>query len=281
MGYPVRGALDGIKGSNRNINRVEPLITPDQLRKTFLFGINIRNRETGEELTDEAIQEFINMAVSLLEHDLDISIIQQTVEEYKDFSHNAYFDWGYLMSNNVPIIQIDSLEFIYMRDETNTDNIVLQIPASWLRIDSHSGVIRMIPNARFPGNLQIGRSGLFFPEVLRAPMVPHLWKLTYTFGFEDGKIPVLVNKVVGMIAAMMVFFVGGSLVLGAGIASSSIGLDGLSESISTTQSAENSAYSAQIKELQTYVFGRNEAERAVCMIKILRDYYRGASLAVL
>jgi hypothetical protein len=37
------------------------------------------------------------------------------------------------------------------------------------------------------------------------------------------------------------------LVLGAGIASTSLGIDGLSQSISSTASAENNAYGARIK----------------------------------
>ena len=43
----------------------------------------------------------------------------------------------------------------------------------------------------------------------------------------------------------------GDLVIGAGIANISRSIDGLSQSIGTTASAENSAYSARIKLLDT------------------------------
>jgi len=280
-GYPVYAEVEGIKNSNRQINRVEPLITPDILKKSYLFGVHVLDKETGEDLSDDTYQQFINTAVSMLEHDLDISILPQDIVEHKDFRQNEYWDWSYMMTNNVPVIKINNLQFVYMKDVNSQDNPVLNIPAQWLRIQSHDGVLRLIPNSSFPGNLQIGNTGAFFPEILRSTMIPHLWKIEYSIGFSEGKVPVLLNQCIAMIASILVLTVGGILILGAGISGSSVSIDGLSESIQTTQSSENTAYSAQIKQFQKLVFGTTEAERDSSLIKILRDYYRGETMSIL
>jgi len=52
--------------------------------------------------------------------------------------------------------------------------------------------------------------------------------------------------VIGKLAAINIFHQLGDIILGAGIASQSLGIDGLSQSISTTSSATNAGYGARI-----------------------------------
>jgi hypothetical protein len=68
----------------------------------------------------------------------------------------------------------------------------------------------------------------------------------YTSGFAENKIPANIIDMLAMKAGIGVLNILGDILLGAGIAGYSIGVDGLSQSIQTTQSAENSAYSARI-----------------------------------
>ena len=112
-------------------------------------------------------------------------------------------------------------------------------------------------------------------------MVPHSWKVTYDHGFEDGKVPVLVNQAIGLMAAIQALVTGGGLVIGAGIASESLSIDGISQGIVTTASAENSAYSAQIKEYQTTLVGRNAEEAKNSIITTLRKYYKGQTMNII
>ena len=51
---------------------------------------------------------------------------------------------------------------------------------------------------------------------------------------------------IGKTAAINIFHIAGDLILGAGIASFSLGVDGLSQSISSTSSATNAGYGARI-----------------------------------
>lgn len=270
----VKGSKNGLMpNGNRGLKRVEPLVDVKKLKETYLFGITIRDND-GNELPERVYQQYITNAVSMLEHFLDISItpVRDFVED-RDYYFNEYVDWGFFELSNYPAIAIKKMELTYFRDANGDPEVVQEIPPEWIRLQPHDGIVRLIPNARFPANLQVSQTGNYFPEILRTQHVPHLWRITYDYGFEDGCIPALLNQAIGMVAAIQALTVGGNLVLGAGIASSSISLDGLSQSINTTQSAENSAYSATIKDYGGKLFGENKDD-PFAILKVLRNYYK-------
>jgi hypothetical protein len=269
---------------NRGFTQVEPLITPKQLKERYLFGVEIVDN-AGNELPDRTLQNYINNAVSMLEHDLDIFIMPREVEEQKDYEANDYFHWGYLQLNRFPLISVNALTIAYVRDLNITtdmleENAVLDIPLEWIRLDGDTGILRLVPNNKFPARLQVESGGAFFPELFRRHgHVPELWIVNYTAGFKDGCIPVLLNQAIGLLASVQALSIAGNLVLGAGIAGSSLSIDGLSQSIQTTQSAENSAYSATRKEYADQIFGSTKDD-PFSIIRILRNYYKGSMINI-
>lgn len=277
----VSGGKDGLVLDNTYNRKGEPIIDVAKLKATYLFGVIVRNRETNENFSDAAYQQFIDNAVSMLEHYLDISISPvKGLVEYKDYRINDYADWGYFQLNNYPVKAIQSMQLVYFRNEDGSPQVVQTIPNNWLRLQAHDGIVRMIPNARFPSNLQISQTGAYFPEILRSQFVPHLWQITYDYGFDTGCVPVLLNQAIGTIAAIQSLTVGGHLILGAGIAATSISLDGLAQSIQTTQSAENSGYSAVIKDYADRVYGKTKDDPN-SILTILRNFYKGSQMNIL
>lgn len=277
----VTGGKDGLVLDNTYNKKGEPIIDVAKLKGTYLFGVIVRNRETGQNLPDDVYQQFIDNAVSMLEHFLDISISPvKNFIEYKDYRLNDYADWGYFYLNNYPVKAIRALQLVYFRDEDGNPQIVQTIPNNWLRLQAHDGIVRLIPNARFPANLQISQTGAYFPEILRSQFVPHLWQITYDYGFDPGCVPVLLNQAIGTIAAIQTLIVGGHLIIGAGIAATSISLDGLAQSIQTTQSAENSGYSAVIKDYSDKLFGKTKDD-PFAILTILKNYYKGQQMNII
>lgn len=272
---------DGIMQNNRIQKVVEPLITVKELKERWLFGI-LPIRHLNEELSDDALQAFINTAISALEHDLDISITPKTTIEEKDYYANDYYEWGYFYLNNVPIREIKSIKVQYLMSTNPTTGelvpeTVLDIPKEWVRVRKHDGQVRLIPNNRFPAQLQIGAGGSFFPELFRRhSTVPQLWAIEYEHGFGAGEVPVALNMAIGLLASVFALNIAGDLVIGAGIAGTSLSLDGLSQSIQTTASAENHAYSAKVKEYHEFLFDKN-----VGIIPKLRAFYRGSTLNII
>jgi hypothetical protein len=271
---------EGLVLDNSVSKKSEPLVTVQKLKDTYLFGVSIKDAE-GNVPSDKFYQQAIDTAVSYFEHLLDLSITPVINHvEYKDYHLNDYAEWGYIMLSNYPVHAISSMKMVYFRDEGGLPVTVQEIPKSWIRLSRHDGMIRLIPNTRFPSQLQISETGSFFPEILRATEIPHLWEFTYDYGFCDGKIPVLLNQAIGLLASIICLIPAGHLILGAGIGGTSISLDGLSQSIQTTQSAENSGFSATIKDYQDRLFGKTQND-PYGIVKILMTYYKGEQMNII
>lgn len=272
--FPQHNNMDGKK--------TEPIVTVAQLRATWLFGVKVRDKETGQDYSDEAYQNAIDTAIGLLETYLDISIGPvRNYKEYKDYNINDYTEWGYFQLDNFPVDSVKSVKLVYYRDEDGMvdENQSLTIPQGWLRVNAHDGLIRLVPNGKMPGGLQYGNGG-FFPYLFRQQKVPHAWEITYDFGFCTGMVPVLLNQAISMIAGIIVLITAGHLILGAGIAGTSISLDGLSQSINTTQSAENSGFSSTIKDISDKLYGTTKDD-PFAILKMLKNYYKGSTMTIL
>lgn len=279
----VRGGKTGLVLHNNIVGKKsETLVTVEELKKTYLFGVKVRDKESGKDMPDETYQTAIDTAISMLEHYLDISVSPvNNFKEYKDYRANDYLDWGYMQLDNYPVECIRSLKVVYYRDDNGLvdENQSITIPQSWLRLDSHSGIIRLVPNGKMPAGLQVGNGG-YGPELFGQRLIPHAWEVTYDYGFCSGVVPVLLNQAIAMVASIIILITAGHLILGAGIAGSSISLDGLSQSINTTQSAENSGFSSTIKDISDKLFGKTKDD-PYCIMRILNNYYKGYTGTIL
>lgn len=264
--------LGGIMGNSR---RVEPLMTIEELKKRYLFGVEIFDND-GNELSDDTLRDYISIAADMLEKDLDLSIFPKTVVEEKDYDANMYSDWGYLLLNEVPVRKVISLVAKY------PDSAILEFPEQWFKIRKDDGQLRLLPGLGTYSGFMVNGQGQFLPELFRnKSKVPNLFEVTYETGFEDGKVPMAINAAIGLLAAIYALSIAGNLVLGAGIASTSLNIDGLSQAITTTSSAENSAYSATIKEYQKLLYGESINSPNRGLIRSLRDYYQGSRFEII
>jgi hypothetical protein len=86
---------------------------------------------------------------------------------------------------------------------------------------------------------------------------PHGYKIDYTAGYENaGMVPADLRDIIGKAAACKLLnIIGDGLI--AGFSSSSLSMDGVSESFSSTQSATNAYFGARIqvylKDIETYL----------------------------
>lgn len=277
----IKGNRSGMNLKNRVGNKVEALMTVAKLKSVYLFGVVIQDRNTGELLSDATYQQAIDTAVSYMEHFLDISITPVIDEQqFYDYHLNSYAEWGYMQLDNYPVESVTAIDMVYFNDDDGTPTTVQTIPQSWIRLNAHDGTIRLIPNTRFPAQLQISETGSFFPEILRADMIPHAWRVTYSYGFCSGNVPILLNEAIGILATSILLVTAGHLILGAGIAGTSISMDGLSQSLQTTQSAENSGFSATIKDYSNRLFGTVKDD-PFAILNILKEFYKGESFTIL
>jgi len=99
---------------------------------------------------------------------------------------------------------------------------------------------------------------------------PSLWRVSYKAGMEE--IPEDLVEYIMKRASVGVLQVWGDLIIGAGIANQTISLDGLSQSIGTTQSPEFSGAGARIK---------NYMDDLKALEKGLKDTYVGINLGII
>jgi hypothetical protein len=224
------------------------IISPSELIALYFYGVNILSKD-GSKLDYNTVRTYISAAQQEIEKAFGIrfklQLMTETQSYYRDEYANGFpfFSMNYLVNKPVSLIGMlgSAQQVIY--------------PENWLvaqsnNQDVYGRIISLIPSGRaivestdviFTGFMnQIG--------LMSFQQVPQYWNIQYITGFS--KIPYDLLNVVGMMAAIPLLGIAGDLILGAGIASQSVSIDGLSQSISSTSSATNSGYGARVIQYQ-------------------------------
>ena len=245
------------------------LVSVDELRENYLFGLDLSD-DAGNPFPDRMLEWYIKAGIDWLEKELDIDLVAKThINEIHDHFAVDYARWGYFQLQNYPVIAIDRLQFQYpsMLDAVTID-------PRWIVLEDNgvSGVIQIVPGQ---GNIA---DILMIPGAL-LPMwsgqtgrVPSIWHFNYRSGFEPLEAPPDIKHAIGMWASIGILNIAGDLIVGAGIASKSVSLPGLSQNVNTTSSATNAGFGARIIEYQ---------KELKSLIPNLRRYYgKGTRMVV-
>lgn len=221
------------------------LLSVDQLKAVYLFGLDLTNDE-GEPYPDLLFEWSIKFAIDWLEKELDIKLLPTKVVERHDYYRRDYQEWVYTRLHNWPII--DDLTGATLPD-TNLTRVKAIWPAQteifefdqrWLRLHEESGQLQIVPGQGSITQMLITAGGSYLPLISAGrDMIPGLFEVSYTAGFPAGEVPYALREVLGKKASFGPLNIAGDLLGGAGIASQSIGIDGLSQSFNTTSSATN------------------------------------------
>ena len=205
----------------------------------------------GELLTDDVIEDKIKIATDQMEHYLNIKIPKQRLKEFQDFDRAMFNNWGAIKCNYL----VDSIVHLY-----GQLNYAKQIeyPISWLSINHSLNKMRnvhIIPGqaTAITNGVEVDYVAIFtgnYPlfGYASTDYIPNYWYLDYISGFN--KVPRDLLNIIAKYATMQILAILGDVAFGAGIANQSLSIDGLSQSIGTTQSAENSLYSARIRQFE-------------------------------
>jgi hypothetical protein len=218
-------------------NRVEPLVTPEQVRGRHLFGIPLvsamKDPLTGKAMvyTDDLIRDTIDRAVAQVETETHLDIFPVQRAQKYPFDRNEYEAFGYTRLEHRPVASVESLA---ITPPSGSD--IYQVPLEWIETGYlPKGQINLIPlgNAIAYGTpANVGSGGALFLNVLGTKAwIPAFWQVTYTTGFPDGMLPKSVNELIGIVAGMKVL---SALAVTYGKSQShSLGIDGLSQSVGT------------------------------------------------
>jgi len=241
-------------------------LTADDMRFHFLWGVDlVASDVSGSEVEDSQLEADIEASMEAFEHDFNIDIrkrvyltepgssliraikwikgVDYTDEESPyDFDINMWENYGFIQLRHKPIISVEKA-----RAYSAWDQQILDI-LEWIRLYKKPGQIAIYPKGQtLFGTGYVGTGLIAAWPHLFSRSYPQGFKFDYTTGYEKSDfIPKDLRDAIGMFAAIKILgWVGDGLM--AGFSSSSVSLDNLSESFSSTQSATSAYFGARIK----------------------------------
>jgi len=241
------------------------LISIEELKTYYLFGLDLTN-DLGEPYPDSLFAFWIKNAVSWLEHKLDIPILPVVIEEERhDFYRDDYDEFMYLQLLRYPFISIESVKLVLPGEQ-----VVQNFSKDWIHPQRAAGQLQIVPGTGSSGTIVFGARGWFPVFYRNTRFIPDAFRVAYTagfgkapegsYGFQPGSeppsvshpdpqldtTPDIIKELVGKVASFGPLNIAGDLLGGAGIASQSIGIDGLSQSFNTTSSSTSAGFGARL-----------------------------------
>lgn len=247
---------------------VADVLTISDLKEVFLFGLDLTD-DAGNPFPDAMFEWGIRSALAFLERRLDVRI-KKTVftNERYDYYRGDYLYWTIIKLRESPVISVERVAVTW---PSNTE--VITFPDDWIQLRQDVGQVNVVPTSGTLSQVFLTAGGSFLPLLATGRnFVPNILELDFTAGFPNGEVPQEIRDTVAKLAAFAPLNVAGDLIVGAGIASKSISMDGLSQSINTTSSATNAGYGARLVQYE------KELKRT---IPVLERYYKGLRLTAL
>ena len=287
--FKIQGENDYLQNYYGNPNYVDGVdyenITLDDLGlnadliKQELLGMNndLVDPVTGQPYSDDFYNQMLIRAVSLTEKTFDIAILPRKQIDRLDYHRNDFNAFCYLNTTLRPLLHVEDMRMYY-----NEQNI-MKIPDQWIKVTTRSGQIQVSPSILMQGlNTTINPTiypllnnpyGMTPTPYQQLEASPQMIGVTSIVGmlpmgrqgeFHEYMINPDVQSYVAKQAAIEILERFGRNIIGPGIASYSVSIDSINTSLNTTQSAENSATSAEIRLLQADM-------KAIA--KAIRNYY--------
>ena len=252
------------------VTRFLPLPTPDSLKNGALFGIPLKSALTGQEMTDDTLQNYINEAISQIEHALDLYITPVDFSEKYDYDRHSFtWNYNYLKLNHPNVLYVTAVELSF---SNNAVPGFVQFPLEHVHVMPQEGVIQLVPafGTSLSGFLLSAFSGTQFHALRAIGMTnfPGGVRVKYTCGFEPGKVPAVLVGLIETMAALRVLSILGPLLFPHN--SVSINTDGVAQSTSTLGPA---FFRQRIDELERQRDQLMDAAKGYYQRKFLVDYF--------
>lgn len=225
-----------------SICKVGGILSPSELKSLYFYGIPIQEKN-GTEMSEHAIYTYIKSAQKQVEGYLSLLLEKQVYEESVTFYREDFKNYIYLQTS-YPVVTPHRVQG-YLAETKQ-----IEYPSDWLvsrKTDdgfSYHRRVHIIPVGSTTGAVLTFSGVQPYIGMYGRSFIPDYWRVCYCTGWD--RIPEDILTVVGKYASMLIFHQMGDIILGAGIANYSLGVDGLSQSIGTTSSATNAGYGARI-----------------------------------
>lgn len=237
LAYPVEA-----KEVSGLMTRVESIVTPALLKSRYLHGIDL------SDYAEDELKQEIMIAMNEIELMTGLNLTKIQFKERIPYDSSLYKNFLHIKTNHGPILSVEK----FAVESSNGQNIY-ELPADWIEMGfAHKRQINLLPILTVFGTSgTIATSApdgalIFLQSLSNYQWLPAFWSITYTAGVckEDGKLPVIINDLVGLTAAIEVLSAKQNLIR---YTSQSLGQDGISQSSS---GPGPQTYQARIDTLQ-------------------------------
>ena len=250
------------------------ILTPDDIRYTYVWGTDFKSSQ-GNRFTDEQIQFFIDAGLAEIERQLNISIRKKrikselTVEEKKlqkkvdyddeetpyDFTYRKIQRYGMIQTKQRPILNVSRCTLI---NKGQTDDVDL-LPS--IVLDKKNGVLKFFKRPYKPSDTWLGISQAISHYGAETWNSHLFYAVDYEVGFETSDdVPDDLRQIIGELIAMAILNIIGDGLM-SGLSSTSLSMDGVSESYSSTMSATSAYFGARLVEYRKDVEGYIEKNK--------------------
>lgn len=239
------------------------ILTPDDIRYTYVWGTDFK-ASNGQMFSDEQIQWFIDAGLADIERRLNISIRKRrikselTVEQKNlkkgadyddaetpyDFSYRKIQRYGMIQTKQRPILNVTRCTLINKGQNDDVDLLPSVVP------DKKNGVLKFLKRPWKPSDTWTGISDSISRYGAETWNNHLFYAVDYDAGFETSdEVPEDLRQIIGeMIAIAILDIIGDGLM--SGLSSSSLSMDGVSESYSSTMSATSAWFGSRIMQYQ-------------------------------
>lgn len=213
------------------ISAYEPLIDAKGIRSRILWGIKLISMQTKEEMPDPVIDDKIQDGIALVEQETGIQLFPRQHDERQPFDRNEYASMGYFRLRQRPVTSIESLRIV-----ASNDAVLWQVSQDWIDTGFLGrGEIYIVPINVAVSTQAVGQAGAaggaaFLAILGNQGWVPAFWRIKYTTGFANGKLPRSVNLLIGYQTGLIIL--SDLAAANAKMGSKSLSIDGLSQSSS-------------------------------------------------
>lgn len=222
LAYPVEA-----QETSGLMTRIESMITPELLKSRYLHGINL------DDYTEDELKQEIMLAMNEIEVLTGLTLTKVQFKERIPYDSSLYKNFLHMKTNHKPVLSIEKLAV-----ESSNGQGIYELPPDWIEMGfAHKGQINLLPILTVFGTSGTIASSapngalIFLQSLSNYRWLPAFWSITYTSGVckEDGKLPVIINDLIGLTAAMEVLSAKQNLI---SYTSQSLSQDGVSQSSS-------------------------------------------------
>jgi hypothetical protein len=224
------------------------VLSPTELRDLYLHGINVKSRD-GSELPTYTWEAKIKNAQQQIEKFLAIKLIRQLWVEKLTYFRDDYLNNLPILNTSLPVYKTIRLLGLLNGVEQ------IRYPEEWCNQyestdQGQTRRINIVPSGSATGAAtNVVLLGVMAQLGIRSlNLVPNYWTVNYLTGWTPDALPQPIVDIIGKLAAIQILAIAGDLVLSPGLSGQSLSIDGLSQSLNTAISGQNSAFGGRIKQ---------------------------------